>query len=315
MTKLDFMKDGIPEDFGAPTGLPAESDQARRWQQQNQLWWERHPMKYDETEATRLVAEPGSAAFFHEVDERFFIRAEQIIGWSRRPFDTLIDFDALKEKRVLEVGVGCGSHASLLSSAAGSFTGIDLTEYATRMTSRRFQMEGRRSAISRMDAEQLAFPDASFDFVWSWGVIHHSANTRRVLEEIHRVLRPGGICTCMVYHWSPWNAWIRGGLYYGILRGGFLRTRSLHRLLQETTDGALARYYTVDEWRELASERFTVESVRVYGHKEQLLPLPFGRAKERLARLIPDRVGRWITNRPSIGFMLVSTLRKSPWPA
>src|SRR2546430_4072998 len=35
-------------------------------------------------------------------------------------------------------------------------------------------------------------PAASFDFVWSWGVVHHSEHTDRVLAEIARVLRPGG---------------------------------------------------------------------------------------------------------------------------
>lgn len=310
MSDRRFMREGLPEDFQAPTVLPAEADQARRWQAHNRAWWERHPMAYDETESSRLQAEPGSLAFYREIDERFFRRARQIIGWRRRPFESLIDLDALRGQRVLEIGVGCGSHAELLSQSARAFTGVDLTEYATRMTHRRLALLGRRAAVLRMDAEQLAFPDASFDFVWSWGVIHHSANTSRALDEIYRVLRPGGAFTCMVYHWSPWNAWIRGGLYYGLLRGGFRRTRSLHRLLQETTDGAIARYYTVDEWRGLASKRFTVESIRVLGHKEQLLPLPFGALKERLAALIPDGLGRWIVNRPAIGFMLTSTLRK-----
>ena len=315
MTDRRFMREGIPDDFAAPTDLPAEAAQARRWQRDNRSWWERHPMAYDETEATRLASTPETTAFFREIDDRFFRRARQIIGWDRRPFETLIDFDSLKNKRVLEIGVGCGSHAELLSAAARTFAGIDLTEFATRMTRRRLTLLGRPAPVSRMDAEQLAFPDSTFDFVWSWGVIHHSANTRRALEEIHRVLRPGGVCTLMVYHWSAWNAWIRGGLYYGIIRGGFLRTRSLHRLLQETTDGAIARYYTVDEWRALASEKFTIESLQVWGHKEQLLPLPFGRLKETLARAIPNRFGRWFANRPSVGFMLTSTLRKPAGPA
>ena len=34
----------------------------------------------------------------------------------------------------------------------------------------------------------MEFADNSFDFIWSWGVIHHSADTQRVLREMHRVL-------------------------------------------------------------------------------------------------------------------------------
>ncbi|MBK7629848.1 MAG: class I SAM-dependent methyltransferase [Ignavibacteriales bacterium] len=56
----------------------------------------------------------------------------------------------------------------------------------------------------KMDAEALQFEDNSFDFVWSWGVIHHSSNTRKILEEIQRVLKPGGEAIIMVYHRSIW---------------------------------------------------------------------------------------------------------------
>jgi SAM-dependent methyltransferase len=310
MTKVDFFKEGIPDDFAAPTALPAGPEQAGRWQEQNRAWWERNPMKYDETELTRLAAQEGSPEFFAEIDRRFFRRAEQILGWRKRPFDTFIDFAGIARQRVLEVGVGCGSHAGMLAASAKSFAGVDLTDYATRMTNRRLALAGRPGLVSRMDGERLAFASGSFDFIWSWGVIHHSSNTRAVLEEMHRVLRPGGVCTCMVYHWSPWNAWFRGALYYGVLRRGFLRTRSIHRLLQETTDGAIARYYTRHEWRALVSDLFAIESMRVLGHKEQFLPLPAGRLKERLARAIPDRLGRWLANRPAVGFMLVVRMRK-----
>jgi SAM-dependent methyltransferase len=307
---LDFMKQGVPEDFASPVELPEDPDQAQRWQAANRQWWEHHPMKYDETESTPLTSAEGTPAFYREIDARFFRRAEQAIGWQALPFDTLIDFRALASQRVLEIGIGCGSHAELLSSRARAYVGVDLTDYATKMTRQRFRVLNRPAPICRMDAERLALPDDSFDFVWSWGVIHHSSNTRRILEEAHRVLRPGGRMTAMVYHWSPWNTFVRGALYYGVLRGGFLRTRSVHRLLQETTDGAMARYYTRAEWSAMVEDLFVIESTRVVGHKDQMLPLPAGRLKDRVSSMIPDALGRKVTNRPFVGFMLVSTLRK-----
>jgi ubiquinone/menaquinone biosynthesis C-methylase UbiE len=56
-----------------------------------------------------------------------------------------------------------------------------------------------------LDAEQLALAEGSFVVFWSWGVIHHSANTRRILDEMHRVLRPGGSAVVMVYHRGFWR--------------------------------------------------------------------------------------------------------------
>ena len=61
------------------------------------------------------------------------------------------------------------------------------------MTRRRFDVYGLPGRIERMGAERMAFPDESFDLVWSWGVVHHSANTLAILEAIRRVLRPGGL--------------------------------------------------------------------------------------------------------------------------
>ena len=161
-----------------------------------------------------------------------------------------------------------------------------------------------------MDAETMAFPDNSFDFIWSWGVIHHSANTEQVIREIHRVLRPGGLAVTMVYHRSLWNTFVRGALYYGVLRGDLLKAGSLYKVIQRSTDGALARYYSIKEWRSLLASSFEIKDMFVLGHKSQIIPLPWGKAKQLIMGLLPNTLGRLATNRPSMGYLLVSSFRK-----
>lgn len=226
------------------------------------------------------------------------------------PFDQFIGYDLLSAQDVLEIGVGCGTHAQLLAGRARSYTGIDLTDYAIEATSRRLALAGLKGRLVRMDAERLSFPDGSFDFVWSWGVIHHSSDTKAILRQIQRVLRPGGRAVFMVYHDSLWNTWVRGGLYYGLMKGGFFRGLGAHRLLQMNTDGALARYYTTAGLRSEIGEYFEVGRIDYLGNKRQLLPLGAGGLKERLARLIPDGFGRWLTNRPFFAYMMVATCEK-----
>ena len=77
------------------------------------------------------------------------------------PFDSLIPFDDLKKQVVLEIGVGSGSHAGLIAPRALSYTGIDLTDYAVKMTTSRMKLLGLTSVIKRMDAEKMEFPDNS----------------------------------------------------------------------------------------------------------------------------------------------------------
>lgn len=304
-----IFKDGKPEDFSNWTDLPHSEDQRNEWQSLNQSWWESNPMRYDFS-TEKNPYEEYTKEFYEEIDKRFYHSVYQYMPWEKLPFDPLVDFEALHKKDVLEIGVGCGSHALLLAKHSRAFIGIDITEYAVNTTKKRLLCFGVQGDIRRMDAERLEFEDNSFDFIWSWGVIHHSSDTRKILKEIYRVLRPGGRVTIMVYHRSIWNTYTRGLLFLGIIRGGLLRNRSLNTLIQQSSDGALARYYTIQEWESLLSDLFIVENVSVFGSKSQLIPLTRGKTREFLASLVPNGLARFITNRPNIGCLLVSSCQK-----
>jgi ubiquinone/menaquinone biosynthesis C-methylase UbiE len=303
----------MPEGFDGPTALPRTPEQQQAWQDANRAWWESHPMRYDFS--AEIQTEEFSAEFYREIDERFYSDTREFMPWKNLPFDALLDFTSLQGKDVLEIGVGNGSHAQLISPRAGSYTGIDLTDYAVESTTKRLlQLDitvGKRSAkVIRMDAESMHFPDRSFDLVWSWGVIHHSANTKKILEEIHRVLRPGGVAITMVYHRSFWSYYIFAGLFGGLAYGTLLKTFSFHQARQKMIDGAIARYYSIDEWLALTTDLFNAEEIRIYGSKAELIPLPNSKLKATVKSMIPNRISRFLTNRCRMGMFLVSILKK-----
>lgn len=79
-------------------------------------------------------------------------------------------------------------------------------------------MEGLTARVQVADAEGLPFADASFDLVYSWGVLHHTPDTRRALGEVRRVLAPGGEARVMLYSRRSWVAlglWLRYALAVG----------------------------------------------------------------------------------------------------
>ena len=301
------------ETFVAPTQVPDTQETRDEWLDANKTWWETNPMRYDwlHGELNRIPYAEFSKEFYREIDRRFFTNANEYLPQVRIPFDRLIDYESLANKKVLEVGVGNGSHAELLAAHAGEFTGIDLTEYGVRSTSERMRLFGRDNAkIIRMNAEELEFADNSFDFVWSWGVIHHSANPCAILSEIARVLKPGGTFTAMVYYRSFWS-YYAFGLLAGICKGYFFKGDSLHEAVQKITDGAIARYYTASEWcGELKNAGLAIDRVQTLGMKSAVLPIPGSRVKYKLLNLVPSTLTRFLTNDLRMGSFLVSAARK-----
>jgi len=264
-------------------------------------------MRYDWKQA--IPYPEFSKEYYLEIDRRFFESVRLFAPWKRLPFDSLIDFDALKTQDVLEIGVGNGSHAQFLAAHSKTFTGIDLTDFAVKSTSERMRCFQLNARILRMDAEQMEFDDNSFDFIWTWGVIHHSSNTRRILEEMHRVLKPQGEAIVMVYHRGLWNYYFVGSIL-SVAEGGIFKGRPLHETMQKFTDGAIARYYSIPEWRELVSGLFVVRDIQVLGQKTDLVPLPGGSFKNAILRLIPDSLSRFMTNRCGMGSFLVAEMIK-----
>ena len=258
----------VPEGFNNATALPSGSDQGRRCMAGVESRLVGNPPNAIRLETSNPLPE-FSKEFYLEIDARLFESARLFAPWKRIPFDCLIDFDALNAKDVLEIGVGSGSHAQLLAAHSKSFTGIELTDFAVKSTCERMRCFQLNARILRMDAEQMQFEDNSFDFIWTWGVIHHSSNARRILEEMHRVLKPQGEAVVMVYHRGLWNYYFTGVLL-SIADGGILKGRPLHHTIQQFTDGAIARYYSISEWKRLVADLFALRSVEILGRRPTL---------------------------------------------
>jgi 2-polyprenyl-3-methyl-5-hydroxy-6-metoxy-1,4-benzoquinol methylase len=277
-------------------------------QAESKGWWEANPMGYDWHKT--LQAQEGTREFYQGIDRRFFASSSFYRG--KRPFERWIPFDQIKGKRVLEIGCGLGAHAQLLSQAGCNLTCIDLTEKGVMSTRQRLELNGLHADIRQMDAERMDFPDNEFDFVWSWGVIHHSADTERIVRNVFRVLKPGGEFRLMVYHRRSLS-----GLYCigrGLIAGKFFKGMSVQEVLSFYTDGYLARFYTRKELRELLKRGgFSSVETKVLGQKSELLPLPgkgvLGRVKHGLLRITPNFLAERALS--VAGYFLFATARKS----
>jgi SAM-dependent methyltransferase len=95
--------------------------------------------------------------------------------------------------RVLELGCGTGDYTVALARRGASVMAVDLALSALEITRRRARLNNVADSIrvARMPAEALAFPDASFDWVVGFGLLHH-AEPSALAAEVQCVLRLGG---------------------------------------------------------------------------------------------------------------------------
>jgi ubiquinone/menaquinone biosynthesis C-methylase UbiE len=94
----------------------------------------------------------------------------------------------------LEIGCGRGVGARLILEQFGAarVDGFDLDPRMVRLARRRLTGRGSRARLWVGDAAAIAAPDAAYDAVFDFGIIHHVPDWRRVLAEVRRVLKPGG---------------------------------------------------------------------------------------------------------------------------
>ncbi len=175
-------------------------------------WWNARPCGSPVSQA-----EIGSRAFFEDVERHRYAQEPYI--------SDVVRFERWKGTRVLEIGCGLGTDLLQFARAGAYVTGVDLTPRAVELTSRRLALYGYGGRIEIGDAESLHFADETFDLVYAHGVLHHTPDTPRAFEEIHRVLKPDGTAIAMLYHKHSYNYWINIRLLrpigFWLLRKGY----------------------------------------------------------------------------------------------
>lgn len=152
--------------------------------------------------------QPGFRFTDAPVGEPEFFRAVEEHRYALEPhIPEVVRFAEWAGTDVLEAGCGIATDGARFARAGARYTGFDQSDVALDLAQTRFAQEGITGRFARGSIDSLPFPDASFDLVFSHGVIHHMANTQGAIEEFQRVLRPGGAALVMVYHRASLNYW------------------------------------------------------------------------------------------------------------
>jgi ubiquinone/menaquinone biosynthesis C-methylase UbiE len=177
------------------------TEQAEKTKGAVRSFWERTPCGSWDASAPE-----GTREYFDQIERRRYELEPFIHRFAR--------FGETRGQRVLEIGVGLGTDHIQFARAGADLTGVDLTSKGIELVGRRLAIESLESDLQVADAERLPFADASFDVVYSWGVLHHTPDTPKAVKEAVRVLRPGGRLCVMVYSrhaWVSYGLWLRNG--------------------------------------------------------------------------------------------------------
>jgi ubiquinone biosynthesis O-methyltransferase len=116
----------------------------------------------------------------------------------------------LAGRDVLEVGCGVGDFSIALSCAGANVAGVDFSPRAIELAQQKARHHDQSIAFQVADAQALPFPDNSFDVLFSCECLEHVPEPRRMLSELHRVLKPGGVLILTTENYS--NAMVLGWL-------------------------------------------------------------------------------------------------------
>jgi SAM-dependent methyltransferase len=192
---------------------------------------------------------PGTPGFFADLDDYHFDKLHHLLR--------LIDFDAYRGRRVLDVGCGTGVDLVRFARGGAVAAGVDVADSAIALARENLRHQSLAASLCVGDGERLPFPDGTFDFVFAHGVVQYTAHDRTLVDECRRVLRPAGTVLFQVYNRVSWlNALSR------VMKVGL-----------EHEDAPVIRRYSPGEFRSLLGgfsdvrivyERFPVRS-RLHG--------------------------------------------------
>lgn len=188
-------------------------------------YWDRRPCNI------RHSQEPvGSRAYFDAVEARKYFVEPHIPGFA--------EFERWRGKRVLEIGCGIGTDAVNFARAGAAYTGVELSNESLAIAKQRFEVFGLEGDFYQGNAEELVsfLPEQSYDLVYSFGVIHHAPDPRKIVQQIKSFLAPDGEFRLMLYAKRSWKS--------VMIEGGFDQPEA-------QTGCPIAFAYTHDEIRDL----------------------------------------------------------------
>lgn len=213
----------------------------------NKKWWNDNPMTYIDWELNKQERLVKKKEDFKALNKNYI----ETNPYLKKKFYKLSKKNFLKNKVSLDIGCGWGTSSIYLANFAKKLVAIDISENAIKGAKKNIKLNSKKKIIlKRMDAEKLNFKKLYFDYIYSWGVIHHSQNPIKIYQNMYKVLKEGGEAFIMVYNKYSIRYYCLG-LYYLVFKLKFLFGYNLNTVQKFFTDGYYHKHYSKNEIRQI----------------------------------------------------------------
>ena len=170
-----------------------------------------------------------------------------------RVTNSLVNYDDWKEKKIIDIGVGGGTEFLKFLNAGAYSYGIDLTQSAISYTYERAKDYKNLRDLQKANCENLEiFHESNFDLAFSYGVVHHSANPDKCVDEINKILKKNGTFIGMVY-----SDFSLTGIYLWLLHGLFKLNpfQTQKNIISKHLESPNTNCYSNKEWTALLESK------------------------------------------------------------
>jgi len=151
--------------------------------------------------------ELGTMEYFDEVEIKKFRAEPHILKFT--------EFPQWKNKKVLEVGCGLGTVGINFALNGADYTGVELSKESLEIAKKRFEVYNQSGKFYLGNAEELSsfVHIETYDLIYSFGVIHHSSHSEKIISEIKKYMNENSVLKIMLYAKDSWkNYMIDAGL-------------------------------------------------------------------------------------------------------
>ena len=237
-----------------------------------------------------------------EVSSRKYLVEPHIPGFAQ--------FNRWRGKKVLEIGCGIGTDTLSFAAHGAEITAVDISERSIEIAEKRARALGLQDRIAfRMkNAERWLGPGLLYDLVYSFGVLHHTPDSKAALFLARRAIKDDGELRIMVYNKCSWKA------FSILVKYGKLQVWKWKELIAQYSEAQtgcpITRTYTKREIRKLLQDcGFEVVSMEVDHIFPYRIPdyIKHRYVIEWWWKILPQKLFQWLEKR--IGWHLLVVAR------